>query len=264
MAVVEHGVSTDTPDRVLLNAGAVYLGFYDATNTGTLLGATKGGNTFEVNQTVRDIRPDGSAGPIKGFRRIEEVVVTLKVNMLEFTAENLRRAIAGAAYSAGTTTITTENCGNGNGVLTEFDLDHNPVVENSEIVYIEGVAQTRGTNYTMDYDAGTIQFVSAPGSGESYTITCTYDYVSGSGAFTGGEIDDTAATGSYVDNVTLVMKLSGYTNPAIFQLENCLMTAPFTLNGAPKDEAVSVLTFTGHYAVTALTTPPWSVEYPAS
>jgi hypothetical protein len=405
MAVVTHGVSTDSADRLLVNAGAVYLGFHDATSPGTLLGATKGGNTFEVAQTIRDIRPDGSKGPIKGLRRIEEVIATLKINMLEFTAENLRRGIAGAAYTSGTTTITTEATGTGNaaqvqfplGLIVEdcedawnegvvanvtstldgavfatgagsakfevaagfttgrigyetvsivgntlaayqalavwvkssvavaagqlqimlddtalcasplvtvnlpaipaavwtlcivptsfaacasktvisvgvnatadigaFDLNidsvravHNPIEQNSETITVAGGAVVRGTDYSMDYDKGVVQFHAAPAGAAAVVVT--YKYVGG-GVMSGAEI----ASGSYVDNVTLVMKLSGYTNPAIFRLNNCLMTTPFPLAGNPKDEVVSALTFMGHYAVGDLSTMPWSVEYPAS
>lgn len=404
MAVATHGVSTDSADRLLLNAGAVYLGFHDATSPGTLLGATKGGNTFEVAQTIRDIRADGMMGPVKGFRRMEEILATLKVNMMEFTAENLRRGLA-ATNSSGTTTVTTEATGTGNAAQMQFDLGmliedcedawnegvvanvtstldaavfatgagsakfvvaagfttgligyetvnlagndldnyqalgvwirtsvavaanqlqimlddtalcasplvtvnlpaiaaatwthftiptdftpttaktvisvglnavsdlgaidinvdtikavHCPIEENSETITVGGASVTRGTDYFMDYDHGVIQFHAAPAGAAA--VVATYDYVGGA-VMSGAEV----ATATYVDNVTLVMKLSGYTNPGIFQLRNCLVTAPFTLNGAPHDEAVSALTFTGHYLSTALTTSPWSAEYPAS
>lgn len=260
MTVVKHGISTDTADRLVIDAGAVYIGLKDATNTGTLLGATKGGNTFEVNRTFRDVRPDGAKGPVKGFRRLDEVSVTLKCNMLELTAENLRRALAGATYASGTTSVESEDCGNGTGSQTEFALDHSPVVENSETIYLEGVEQTRGTDYTMDYANGTIQFVAAPGSGESYTVTADYDYISAAAVINGAEVDDSA----YVDNVTIVGTVQGYSNPIICKMTNALAQAPFSLAMAPKDEAVPVVTFEGHYTAAALTTEPWSVEYPAS
>lgn len=99
MAVVKHGVSSDTPDRILIDAGAVYTGWTSVGSPGTLLGATKGGNVFEINRTIRRMDPDGSKGPVKGFRRIEEVVATLTVNLMEITEANLLKALAGAAAS---------------------------------------------------------------------------------------------------------------------------------------------------------------------
>ena len=100
MAVVKHGVSADTPDRILIDAGAVYWKATDdwtVAAPGTLLGATRGGNVFEVNRTIRRIDPDGAKGPVKGFRRIEEVLATLTVNLIEITEANLLKAIPGSS-----------------------------------------------------------------------------------------------------------------------------------------------------------------------
>jgi len=58
---------------------------------------------------------DGAKGPVKGMRRVEEVVATIRANMLELTAENLKRALAGAIYTGGTTAITAEATGDGDG-----------------------------------------------------------------------------------------------------------------------------------------------------
>lgn len=263
MTVALHGISTDSADRILKEAGVVYLYFYDTTSPGTLLGATLGGNTFTLDRKFRDVRPDGAKGPVKGFQRVEEVIATLEVNLLECTAESIRRALAGSAYSTGTTTVTGEDCGNGDGSTLEFALDHALVVENSETVYIEGVAKVRGTDYTMDYTGGNIQFFVAPGSGAAYTVTCTYTYVGG-GVMTGAEIDDTTGSGDYIDAVALLVNLTGYTNPAILKLKNVLVTGPFNLDAKPASEAVQKITFTGHYAVADLATEPWEITYPAS
>jgi hypothetical protein len=97
MAVAKHGVTSNTPDRLLLDAGAIYTGFTSVASPGTLLGATKGGAVFEVKRNIRDVRPDGAKGPVKGFRRIEDVVATLKVTLLEITEANLLLALPGAA-----------------------------------------------------------------------------------------------------------------------------------------------------------------------
>lgn len=104
MAVVENGVSSNTPERLLLDAGVVYTGWTSIAVPGTLLGATKGGSVLEINRTIRDIRPDGSKGPVKGFRRIEECVATLTVNLIEVTQANLTLAIAGCNTSTYTLT----------------------------------------------------------------------------------------------------------------------------------------------------------------
>jgi hypothetical protein len=258
MTVAKHGVTTDTADRLLINAGAVYFGFINADAPGTLLGATSGGNTVDIKRTIRDIRPDGSKGPVKGFRRLSEVLVSIKVNMLEITAENLRRALAGAVYSSGTTTITDEAVGAGNDVLTEFALDHANVVENSESVTVGGAAKTRGTDYTVDYNSGTLQFVTAPA--ESAAIVATYDYISASAVISGDEVSND----SYISSVALVGTISGSTDPVIVKITNALCDAGINIKTAPNDEAVVEITFTGHYTTASLSSEPWSIEYPAS
>ena len=265
MTVVKHGVSTDTPDRLLIDAGAVYIGFGDADSPGTLLGATRGGNVFELARTVRRMEADGMRGPVKGFRRIEDVVAKLTVNLLEMTAENLRRAIAGAIYSSGTTLVEDEAVGTGDGIETDFALDHGAVEENSESVTVNAVAQVRGTNYAIDYQAGTLQFFTAPG--DTLAIVATYTYVSGDGVM-GGEtteaskyrIKDTA----FIDNVTLVGTLTGYTDPVIITITRALCDAGLNLKLAPKDEMVTEIVFTAHYSNADLDAEPWSVTYPAT
>ncbi|MBA7569923.1 hypothetical protein ES708_11665 [subsurface metagenome] len=418
--VVKHGVSETSANKILIDAGAIYFGFKDADNPGTLLGATRGGNSFELARTIRRMEADGAKGPVKGLRRIEEVAATIKANMLELTAENLRRAIAGAIYTAGVTTITAEANGVGdaepdplklfqlgmllddceaawdevsidgvaatadptshrrgtngakmvvdeavdigriasrivsiNGALivkykklnlrikSSIDLDaddiefrmsstgaldspevtvkipalvadqqYNLIIdhdfskddglasatmvslgiwmtvnkgafdlyiddvrcaatqieENSETIAVEeGPTQVRGTHYTMDYDKGIIQFVTAPPDGKA--VTATYDFVSGAAVIGSptAELARNVITGdAYIDNVVIVGTITGKTNPVIVKITNALCDAGFSLALAPKDEAVPEVTFTAHYAIGTLDTEPWSIEYPAS
>lgn len=97
MTVATHGVSTNTPDRMLLDAGVVYQGYTSLASPGTLLGATKGGAVLTIDRKFKDERPDGSKGPVKGFRRLESVEVSLEVELLEITEANLLILLAGAA-----------------------------------------------------------------------------------------------------------------------------------------------------------------------
>jgi hypothetical protein len=183
--------------------------------------------------------------------------------LLEVTAENLRRALAVDSYSSGSTLVEDEAVGDGDGETTEFDLDHSPVVENSETISIEGVEQTRGTDYTMDYDNGEIQFASAPGSGSDYSITATYKYVSGDAVLVGEEVPDNA----YCDNVVLVLEHTGFTmttDPLMIKLTNVLVDAGLNLNLASGEELVTEITFSGHYANDDLDTEPWQITYPSS
>jgi hypothetical protein len=120
MTVAKHGVSSNTPDRLLIDAGAVYIGWTSVGSPGTLLGATIGGNEFKLERKIRDIRPDGSKGPVKGFRRVEEVMATLKVKLAEITEANLLYALPGAAASS--------------HVITGAEIDDNDFISKVAIV----------------------------------------------------------------------------------------------------------------------------------
>lgn len=120
MAVVKHGVSSDTPDRMVFGPGAVYFGSGDPDGPGTLLGAAMGGSVLEINPTVRDIRPDGSIGKVKGFRRTTDVEIRLTVNLLEITEYNLLYLIPGLSAST--------------HVITGAQIDDNDFIPNVALV----------------------------------------------------------------------------------------------------------------------------------
>lgn len=100
MAVQTTGYTNNSPLFYLLDAGAVYKNLtYDAvtgTFTGTLLGATSGGNEFALEQVTRTVPVDGLKGAGKGNTVIDEEIPTLTVNLKELTASNLALAIAGS------------------------------------------------------------------------------------------------------------------------------------------------------------------------
>lgn len=89
-----HGVTVETVDRFVVDAGAVYLNYGEVDERP--LGATRGGNTFTIEQEVRDMEIDGLPGPMMGARRIINVVPTIEANLLELGTENLKLAIPGS------------------------------------------------------------------------------------------------------------------------------------------------------------------------
>jgi hypothetical protein len=94
MARNTNGLTKETVDRFVIDAGAVYLNLGEAEER--LLGATRGGNEFTIDQDIKLIEIDGVKGATMGARRIVESNATLKVNLLELTTENIMLAIAGA------------------------------------------------------------------------------------------------------------------------------------------------------------------------
>jgi hypothetical protein len=132
---IKSGITADTPDRIIIDAGAVYLN-YGLTNQ-RLLGATRGGNEFNLNRVTKNIEADGLKGAVKGMKRVTEVNPQITANLIELSVENLIAAIAGADqldYGY----IESEYLGVGGGTPPadkEFPLSKNNVVENSERVY---------------------------------------------------------------------------------------------------------------------------------
>jgi len=94
------GYTPATAQHLLIDAGAIYTNYGLAGEK--LLGATSGGNEFDVKVKTRDVKVDGLKGSVKGLTRIVSTDVTMKVNMLEVTAETLRIALMGVIDSTGT------------------------------------------------------------------------------------------------------------------------------------------------------------------
>ncbi|MBT2656617.1 hypothetical protein J7E81_15465 [Bacillus sp. ISL-18] len=106
MAIQTNGLTANTPLNYLMDAGAIYknLIYTPATGefTGTLLGATSGGNEFALAQEIRHIEVDGVKGQFKGNSVIDSEIPSLTVNLKEVTAQNLALAIAGSTTTSDT------------------------------------------------------------------------------------------------------------------------------------------------------------------
>jgi len=64
--------------------------------------------------------------------------------------------------------------GSGDGSRTEWRLPHEPIKDDSEIIYLAGVAKVRDVHYTICNDTGIITFVSPPGL--AVAITADYEF----------------------------------------------------------------------------------------
>ncbi len=92
---IRTGVTSNTVKHLLLDAGAVYINYGEVDER--LLGATRDGNSFVVEQDIREIPIDGLRGPLKGARRVIAEHARLTCNLMELTTENLLIALPGAA-----------------------------------------------------------------------------------------------------------------------------------------------------------------------
>lgn len=97
------GYSAKTPDKLLLDAGAVFKNFVVGTDTyasakaaGKCLGATQKGSEFAAAPSVRRMEIDGVHTRTKGDTLIDGWEVSLKTTLCEITADNLKRALGTA------------------------------------------------------------------------------------------------------------------------------------------------------------------------
>lgn len=116
------GYTQDTPKRFQLNAGALLenltwvKGADQAAGkwSGDLIGATSGGSSISLVNTFRQAEIDGVFTAVVGGDSIESSEGKFEVNMIEWTADNLKRALLadskvsdGSAYPSGYEVITT-------------------------------------------------------------------------------------------------------------------------------------------------------------
>lgn len=93
MARKTNALTTETVERFVVDAGAVYFNLGDVDER--LFGATRGGNSFVIEQDIKMIEIDGVRGATMGARRVVESNARITANLLELTSQNIMTAIAG-------------------------------------------------------------------------------------------------------------------------------------------------------------------------
>lgn len=106
------GYNAKTPDKLLLDAGAVFKNFIVGTDTyasakaaGKCLGATQKGSEFSAVPQIRRMEIDGVHTRTKGDTLIDGWDVYLKTTLVEMTAQTLKLAL-GVGDSAASSTAT--------------------------------------------------------------------------------------------------------------------------------------------------------------
>lgn len=97
------GYTAKTAENLLLDAGAFFIDFdieeddfESAVADGKLLGATRGGGSFEATPEIRAIEVDGVHGKAKGLQVIDEWEIKMNANVLEVTLDGLASALTSA------------------------------------------------------------------------------------------------------------------------------------------------------------------------
>lgn len=96
-----NGITTETYENFLVDAGAVYA-FDDETEVSDLsdsdiIGATRDGNSFTIEQDIRTMEVDGAKGPVKGSRRIVGINAQITANIIEMGSDKFQLALPGSS-----------------------------------------------------------------------------------------------------------------------------------------------------------------------
>ena len=97
----KHGVSTTTPENILLGAGTIHKNLtYDSTGkkwSGDIVGATSGGNSVEIKGEIVNIELDGALVKVKGLAVMQGGTATMECNFAEISEEVLKMGLIGTA-----------------------------------------------------------------------------------------------------------------------------------------------------------------------
>ena len=93
----KNGVTAKTPKNIQLGAGTIYknLKFENGSWKGSILGATSGGNTYNITNEQRDLGSDidGVHVKVKGLIAKQGETATLEVNLIELSQEIIEKAL---------------------------------------------------------------------------------------------------------------------------------------------------------------------------
>lgn len=167
----QHGITSNTYKRFIIDSGAVYKNYDESGEA--LLGATRGGNTFTMEQEIRDMPVDGAKGRVKGHNRITRVNAIIVANFLEVSADILNLAFPGSsvadfgspkthdqvtrslaiALSDYVTNIAiigevTGGAANANGII----IDNALVTENIEVGHVDNDESVLSLTFTAHFD----------------------------------------------------------------------------------------------------------------
>ena len=95
--MVQQSLNENSVKRMAVDAGALYVNYGE--DDERLVGATRGGNSFNIEQTVRQIEVDNARGPLVGGRRVVSETARITANIMEMTRENIQFAIFGSSLN---------------------------------------------------------------------------------------------------------------------------------------------------------------------
>jgi hypothetical protein len=81
---IKTGITAETFEEIVLDAGELRLNYVDEDNTGILIGATAPGSVFKIEPEYHSAGLDGEPGFTKGGTRIAKAKASLAARVIEF------------------------------------------------------------------------------------------------------------------------------------------------------------------------------------
>jgi len=96
-------------ENIQIDYGMVYVNFGEVGER--RLGPSKGGATFKVTKTLRQIEYDGLKGPTMGLQIVDDISAVLSITSLDTSMDDLALAMPYATYAASKITCASANVG---------------------------------------------------------------------------------------------------------------------------------------------------------
>jgi hypothetical protein len=128
MVVGKHGVTTTTPQNILLGAGTYMKGLKFEGNkwAGTVIGATNGGGKVSIKGEFIDLELDGALVPVKGLAVMQGGTGTMEVNFAELSIDVMKMGMIGEVGESEATGYSM--------IQTKANIDEGDYVDNFAFV----------------------------------------------------------------------------------------------------------------------------------
>jgi len=252
------GLTAASYQRYIRGPGKLYRNFTSyPTSPGTLLGATRGGSEFSWGMEYYDVVPDGVMGLIRNHRLSAACKPTLKVNLFEWTANNLLYSVGGANSADQTPLDANEYVGTGTTITVGVELGASAAA--SAAVVDESTLNVWYTDVglgalpilgILDTDYKMVDQVTL------VTVLNTETCVIGGLTFTG-----------HTDTTTVALRqfsIAGTDTADAVELAVCINDATYGVPGVTATSALGVVTLTRATAGTPNTIVPGDATFTAA
>lgn len=90
----QHGVTCTTTNNLIIDSGAIYINYGELNER--KLGATRGGNTFAIEEEMRTMEFDGVRGQLIGSHRLLGAIPKITANIVEWNWQTFLDILPGS------------------------------------------------------------------------------------------------------------------------------------------------------------------------